>query len=149
MDELTLKRFMSKVSQTDTCWLWTASTAKGYGRFSIGKRSEGTLRLVIAHQITYEHFVAPIPAGMQLDHLCRVRNCVNPAHLEPVTNRENSRRGSRGAVDVCVNGHPYDVVNTSWYADRRRGHRRYCRACAREKMAARRANGYIEPSRRR
>lgn len=48
-----------------------------------------------AHRVTYEHYVGPVPEGLELDHLCRVRNCVNPAHLEPVTHLLNVRRGAR------------------------------------------------------
>lgn len=68
------------------CWLWTGSQdGKGYGKTGRGR----------IHRIVYEELVGPIPDGLQLDHLCRVRNCVNPAHLEPVTGRENVRRGRR------------------------------------------------------
>lgn len=69
------------------CWLWTGSlNSDGYGRFN-GK---------LAHRRTYLEVVGPIPDGLVLDHLCRVRNCVNPDHLEPVTQRENMRRGDQG-----------------------------------------------------
>jgi len=83
------------------CWLWTASTNKnGYGQFRFGSQVDGTRTMVLAHRWAYEHLVGPIPEGLQLDHLCRAPWCVNPEHLEPVTNRENTVRGleARGAT---------------------------------------------------
>jgi hypothetical protein len=72
------------------CWLWLGSLRSGYGRFSLnGKTCE-------AHRVSYEHLVGPIPQGMMIDHLCRTRCCINPDHLEPVTNAENIRRGQAG-----------------------------------------------------
>lgn len=83
-------RFWAKVDKTDSCWLWTASVNQlGYGRF----RVDNTTR-VTAHRYAYETLVGPIPDGQELDHLCRVRSCVNPAHLEPVSHRENVLRGT-------------------------------------------------------
>lgn len=73
------------------CWLWQgALNTKGYAVLSVGGRGG---RRHYAHRLSYEIHVGPIPAGLQIDHLCRVRRCVNPAHLEPVTNRENVLRG--------------------------------------------------------
>lgn len=83
------QRFWMKVNKTSTCWLWTAATQqKGYGIFGVG-----TGRTTPAHRYSYELHVGPIPEGMQIDHLCRVRSCVNPAHLEVVTPLQNVRRG--------------------------------------------------------
>ena len=85
------RRFWSKADRTDPsgCWLWTAAVDEqtGYGRLGIGTRS------VAAHRIAFELFVGPIPDGMVIDHLCRVRRCVNPDHLEAVSQRENLLRG--------------------------------------------------------
>lgn len=81
------ERFWAKVHKTDSCWLWTASLTFGYGSFWDGK---GQVR---AHRFAYELLVDPIPEGLQLDHLCRIRHCVNPDHLEAVTNAENVQRG--------------------------------------------------------
>lgn len=108
-----------------SCWLWTASLTKpgGHGKFWIGGS------FTTAHRASYEILVGPIPDGRQLDHLCRVRHCVNPAHLEPVSSGENTLRGVsfaavNAAKDCCPSGHLYDEANTRIY----RG-RRYCRTC--------------------
>lgn len=125
------ERFWSKVEKTETCWLWTASLCDGYGQFSV---SAGLPRR--AHRVAYELLVGPIPEGLTLDHLCRVRNCVRPDHLEPVTQAENTRRASLGKTH-CRQGHPYDEANT--YIRPSRGERE-CRICRRESMK-RWANG--------
>lgn len=91
------------------CWLWMgAQNDGGYGVCFI----EGIhLR---AHRIAYEIHIGPIPPELQLDHLCRVRCCVNPAHLEPVTITENLRRGinAESSRTHCPQGHPYSESNT-------------------------------------
>lgn len=70
------------------CWVWCARLNRnGYGRLSVGGRE------LMAHRLSYEAHVGPIPDGLLLDHLCRVRQCVNPAHLEPVTHQVNTLRG--------------------------------------------------------
>jgi len=102
------QRFWAKVSKDDRtgCWLWTANRCgKGYAMFSAG----GTMRR--CHRWAYEHFVGPIPEGLEIDHLCRVRHCVNPSHLEPVTHEENLRRAAV-VITHCPQGHPYDEANT-------------------------------------
>lgn len=81
-------RIWKHVEKTDGCWLWTGgTTTAGYGVYSVVKGEMTT-----AHRIVYELLVGPIPEGMQLDHLCRVRRCVRPEHLEPVTPLVNTRR---------------------------------------------------------
>ncbi|MFI0233133.1 HNH endonuclease signature motif containing protein [Streptomyces sp. NPDC017086] len=126
------QRFWPKVDKTDTCWLWTAHKGGGgYGRFKV----EG--RMVPAHRVAYELASGVIPDGFELDHLCRVRHCVNPAHLEPVTGRENTLRGqspsAQHAIKThCANGHPFNSSNT--YLRPTGG--RACRACRRAAVYA-------------
>lgn len=87
-----------------------------------------------AHRIAYEIVIGPIPDGLVIDHLCRIPACVNPAHLEPVTSRENVLRGKVSALresDYCRNGHPVNAEN-SYMRD---GRWRCCRACARRRRA--------------
>lgn len=122
-------RFWSKVDRSGACWLWTGlKLPHGYGRFGIGGRADH--RDVLAHRFAYELLVGPIPGGLQIDHLCRVRACVNPAHMEPVTGAENTRRGGNAAKTHCKRGHEFSTANTYTRHDGRR----QCRACHREEM---------------
>ncbi len=117
-----LERLMGFVEPTDTCWEWRGlKDEHGYGRFSFN----GRLRQ--AHRVSYVLLVGSIPKGLQLDHLCRNKGCVNPKHLEPVTHGENLRRGNnRNRVKThCVHGHPFDLFNTVFDE---RGHRQ-CKVC--------------------
>ena len=89
------RRLESKTSPEPNtgCWLWLgADTAEGYGKMGIGLRGDGTRRVVYAHRLAYELDIGPIPEGMTIDHLCRVRCCVNPRHLEAVTIQVNTAR---------------------------------------------------------
>lgn len=121
------ERFWAKVEKTETCWLWTGATSSwGYGNFYVDGK------YLKAHRWAYENFVGPIPEGLDLDHLCRVRHCVRPTHLEPATRRENLKRGEVpwGAWQLarthCPQGHPYSGENLYTYPDGRRA----CRTCA-------------------
>jgi HNH endonuclease len=118
------------------CWLWTLPlNGSGYGgTFYAGKRMG-------AHRASYLMHVGPIPDGFQIDHLCRVRACVNPEHLEPVTRTENQVRGIAGqnvaaiqqAKTACPYGHAYDYVDTRGW--------RSCRTCRAEARARFQAKG--------
>ena len=108
------------------CWTWTAYANKGgYGVFAALAHYG---RSVLAHRFIFEHLYGSVPDGLDLDHLCRTRNCVNPDHLEVVTRQENLLRGTYARITHCPQGHPYDVENTSYTE----GHRR-CKTCNREK----------------
>lgn len=114
------------------CWLWTGSL-NGHG---YGKVRDRDSRLQTAHRASYRAFVGPIPEGLDLDHKCRVRCCVNPAHLEPVTRSENLRRSplagkyARKLVTACRAGHAFDESNTRWGTS---GYRE-CLTCRRERQ---------------
>jgi hypothetical protein len=115
--------FWTKVAADVTgCWLWTgALNSRGYGQFGVNGKSTST------HRISYELFVGPIPEGLTIDHLCRVKACCNPAHLEAVTGAENTRRAYADLTE-CANGHPYTQENTARYGKRKR---RDCLTCRR------------------
>ena len=119
-------RFWEKVEKAGDadCWTWTGAKKNlGYGNV----RYLG--RVLAAHRVAYELLIGPIPDGLVLDHLCRNPRCVNPAHLEPVTQQANTLRGEGRAAQQakrthCPAGHPYSPENTYRLAGRR-----YCRAC--------------------
>lgn len=129
-DEM-VERFWLRVDRRglDECWEWQGPRTYGYGYFSASRKV--TLR---AHRFAYKLLVGPIPDGLGLDHLCRNRACVNPAHLEPVTNRVNTLRGtSPVAVNAqrtrCRRGHPLSGSNLLIERTKRRAPWRVCRTC--------------------
>ena len=122
------QRFWPKVRIAPGCWEWLAYKVKtGYGRFRVGG-AKGDM--VPAHRVAYELLIGPIPAGKDIDHLCRNPSCVNPAHMEPVTRAENVMRGigygpTNAAKTHCKRAHIFDAKNT--YLDKHG--KRQCRAC--------------------
>lgn len=135
------ERFWSKVQKRtephpaigSPCWIWTAAiNNSGYGSFAVAHGKS-----IGAHRWAYESTVGSVPSGMELDHLCRDRSCVNPAHLEPVTKAENVRRGLSPMAEQarrthCPQGHPYSAENTILDEGSRR-----CLICRRARSAAR------------
>ena len=126
-------RFWSQAVFADTghptpCLLWSSNKNQdGYGRFTTSSKTR------YAHRVAFEALIGPIPSDLQIDHLCRVRHCVNPAHLEAVPVRVNLARSDGCAAialrtDHCVNGHPLNAENT--YIRANGG--RQCRACNKE-----------------
>lgn len=111
------------------CWLWLRyRNAGGYGRFWIG---DG--RLVMAHRWFYEKYKGQIPDDKEIDHLCRVPACVNPAHLEAVPHAVNVLRGKGTHMDTCRSGHAVIAGNILFRGGRRHG----CLTCARAAAARR------------
>lgn len=116
------EKFIERVPFS-SCWFWIGALKdeQGYGSFQLGKR-----RSVRAHVFAFTQARGPVPVGLELDHLCRVRCCVNPDHLEPVTHRENVLRGEGLAAQHarrthCKRGHTLETL----------GNRRFCRECGR------------------
>lgn len=137
-----LRRFFSYVDKNgplaahaahlgSCCWLWTSFTDRdGYGQFKIGKT-------VSAHRLAFQLHGGTLIDGLELDHLCRVRNCVNPDHLEQVTPRVNVLRSTAPTAQharktACPQGHPYDEANT--YRRPGNPNSRQCRICKAENL---------------
>jgi len=126
---------IDKIDITEECWLWQGRrNSKGYG--TLKSKAAGT---TLAHRVVWIALVGPIEDGLELDHLCRVKHCVNPDHLDPVTLAENMHRsiGYRNRASFCVNGH--DIAEVG------RASNRQCRQCnrdnAREYQRRRRSAG--------
>lgn len=135
LDDKTVARFWSKVNKDGPvhpalgtpCWMWIPPTSKRYAQFKIDGKHHA------AHRVSYRVLVGDVPAGLELDHLCRVRMCVNPAHLEPVTHHENLLRGNAPAAinkrkTHCQNGHEFAGDNLVHTVSRGRPSR-LCRTC--------------------
>jgi hypothetical protein len=121
------------------CWLWLGALSDGYGLWWENKKNR------TAHVSTYEALIGPVRKGHQLDHLCRVRNCCNPVHVEPVTCRENLLRGrthaaSNLAKTHCKYGHAFDESNTRIWVRPDGGQSRVCKTCELEAVRKRRAD---------
>lgn len=126
-----MDKYLNKINFTDSCWLWTGTiNSDGYGIAHIKLGNKWVHRK--AHRIIYELHNGKIPDNLVCDHLCRVRNCVNPNHIEIVTQSENRKRGEFPSPPSkyqthCKHGHEMNEENTRIG---RFGYR-ICRACAR------------------
>lgn len=127
-----MELFWKKVSKTDACWLWIGHVSdNGYAKFGWQTIADRKMHGATVHRVAWSSVNGDIPDGMQIDHLCRVRNCVRPDHLEVVTPRENTARSSaisakNMAKTTCPRGHPYSGVNIDG--------KRICHECARNWM---------------
>ena len=129
-DERLPERFWNKVEPEPNtgCWLWSgADKRNGYGQITISGKK------LSVHRLAFTVLSGAIPAGLDLDHLCRVRCCVNPEHLEPVTRQTNLLRGQtyparNAAKATCPKGHAYDRLVRRGDGSVGRG----CRVCSRE-----------------
>jgi hypothetical protein len=126
--------FFAKVNKTDTCWLWTAGLRDGYGSFWANSKNN------FAHKYLYEKIHGKLKKGIVLDHRCRVRKCVNPKHVRPVTRRKNVLENSEALAALnakkthCLNGHPF--TESSIYRRKDGKIHRVCRPCANARASA-------------
>lgn len=139
-------QYIEKSSEENGCWIWTGAiygpprkdpNGGGYGQFHWRDLGGGG---TLAHRYSYLRDVGEIPVGMHLDHLCSVRACVRPSHMEAVTPEENNRRGNSITArnmrkTHCIAGHPFDGENLRILS----GGGRACRECQRSQQRARRA----------
>lgn len=139
------ERFLSKVNIIPGgCWLWTAYSEKGYGQFYYKGKTQKS------HRVSYELFVGEIPEGLEIDHLCKVTNCVNPEHLEPVTGKINRLRSNDMANQNrqkthCKHGHEFTEENTLLCHRERCVNKveRICRQCSHDRYLARKSKQEI------
>jgi hypothetical protein len=125
-----IDRFWEKVTKSETCWLWSAGLSyKGYGIFNIIDPSSSIgMRPVGAHRYSYMLRYGAIPEGKVIDHMCFVRNCVNPEHLRTLTKIENSLRENIKPVTHCKRNHEFTIENTKYHSKTKA---RVCAECMR------------------
>jgi len=139
------RNLWKKIEREGDCWVWTGSTAnRGYGSIHHNGRNG-----YLPHRLVWELLRGPIPDGLVLDHMCQNRRCVNPKHLDPVTNRVNILRGKSVAAlnfikTECVNGHAFDSKNTKIRKDGTRS----CRQCERDRLKKFRENQKLKKHQR-
>lgn len=137
--------FNWRTNKTAGCWIWQGvHVGGGYGFLSMNINGKPSGKL--AHRLSYELHIGEIPEGYEIDHLCKVRDCVRPEHLEAVTRQENINRSNIGkaqrAMTECKHGHPFDEENTYWY----RG-LRGCKICRRNNLRkSRKRRKNLKPS---
>ena len=140
------ERLRAFLDRPDECWIWEGAKVNGYG--VCGRSVNGKPKRFYCHDLTYELWHGPKPAGLHIDHLCRNRACFNPAHLEAVTQQENIRRGHAGfansAKTHCPKGHPYDAVNTAVRHKKNGGINRICRTCHRAESRRRKERAHAD-----
>lgn len=122
-------KFIKIPRDPNACWNWQGDLIhNGYGRIYFNKNK------ILAHRFVYEYLIDEIPKGLELDHLCRNKRCVNPYHLEPVTHKENCERGNvnqHKEKKYCKNGHPFNPENTRFDKNR---NERVCKICHKERQ---------------
>lgn len=131
-EDLKKKIIGRKETDKNDCWNWSGAKRKGYGMIKVG------MKQMSVHRVLYEILVAPIPEGYVIDHLCRNKSCINPAHLQPVTSKENTLRGTSFAAinskkTHCPKGHEYTQENLG----KNKAGRRVCKQCNRDRMKSR------------
>lgn len=129
--ERVVERVITNIDVVGECWISRYSIGS-HGYSQIGWKDGGRRFATLCHRVAWVHVFGPIPEGMTVDHICRQRRCVNPAHLRLLTNVDNARDNGMARRTACPAGHPYDDENTYRRAN---GHRQ-CRACATERRAA-------------
>lgn len=126
----TLDELLAKVVKTETCWLWIGYLNEdGYGRVSW--LSNGRFRLKYVHRLIYELMIGEISHNHDIDHICFIRNCVNPHHLRPLEARDNRKLQRESLKRYCKNGHEYTLKNTYY----RPTGQRDCRNCIRIRVS--------------
>lgn len=137
----TIADVMANMEKTDTCWIWKGRIQSGgYGIVRFEGRDQ------YAHRVVFEIESGKIPEGLQIDHLCRNRRCVNPSHLEPVTQKENILRGTgvsarNAAKTHCVRGHEYTIENSYLRPD---GGGKQCRICIKARTESKKRKLLLE-----